>query len=182
MKILRAAVERSCVILCLVALVSCAGGRAMSGYYRNHPEMQKRLLDVRSIYVEGVRGAKDNEESLKMRECLVYELQRKGRGRFRLAGRASEADAVLQADMKEDLGPTTIETPLPFELETKITLEDRVYLRMKLVDPKSNRLIYKTDTKEDPEFEIDSAEKAAHTVVRNLMREIECARTDSHKE
>lgn len=172
----------SCVILCLVALVSCAGNRAMSGYYLNHPEMQKRLLDVRSIYVEGVKGAKDGEESLKARESLIDELQRKGRGRFRLAGRASDADAVLQADMKEELGPTTVETPLPFELETKLTLADKVYLRMKLVYPKSNRLIYKTDTKEDPEIEIDSAEKAAHTVIRNLMGEIERARTDSHKE
>jgi hypothetical protein len=154
----------------------------MSGYYRNHPEMQRRLLEVRSIYVEGVRGAGDDEESLKMRGCLMEELQRKGRGRFRLARRASEAEAVLQADMKEELGPTTVETPLPFELEAKITLEDRVYLRMKLVDPHYKRLIYKTDTKEGPEFEIDSVEKAAYTVVRNLMREIDRARIDSHKE
>ncbi|MEJ2744452.1 MAG: hypothetical protein P8123_02020, partial [bacterium] len=146
MKILRAAVGWSFAILCLIALASCAGDRAMSGYYRNHPEMQKRLIEVRSIYVEGVRGAENDEESMKMRRCLIEELQRKGRGRFRLARRRSEADAVLQADMKEELGPTTIETPLPFELEAKITITDRVYLRMKLVDPHYKRLIYKTDT------------------------------------
>jgi hypothetical protein len=176
MKNLRVAVEWSCAILCLVVLASCVGGRAMTGYYRNHPDMQKRLVEVRSIYVDRVRGAEVDEESLKMRGCIMEELQRKGRGRFGFAEKASAADAVLQADMQEELGPTTVETPLPFELETRLTLKDRVYLRMKLVDPKSRRLIYKTDTKEGPEFEIDSAEKAAHTVVRNLMREIDRAK------
>jgi len=181
MKMLRAAVEWLCAIVCLVTLASCAGGRAMSGYYQNHPEMQKRLVQVRAIYVEGVQGARGDEESMKMKECLVDELQRKGRGRFRLVSGASEADAVLQADMKKELGPLATDTPLPFDLESKITLEDRVYVRLKLVDPKSNRLIYKTDTEERPDFEMDSIEKAAHAVIKNLMGEIELAKEVVHQ-
>jgi len=176
MNIVRVAVKCSLAVFCLVSLASCAGGRrAMSGYYQNHPEMQKRLLQVRAIYVENVQGARDDGESLKMRECLIDELQRKGRGRFRLVRGASQADAVLEADMKEALGPVATDTPLPFELESKITLEDKVYVRIRLVDPASGRLVYKTDTREIAEFEVDSIEKAAHTVIKNLMREIDLA-------
>lgn len=179
MNMLRAATKWSLATFCLLTLASCAGGRAMSGYYQNHPEMQKRLVQVKAIYVEGVQGARGDEESMKMKECLVDELQRKGRGRFRLVSGASEADAVLQADMKEELGPVATDTPLPFDLEAKITLEDKVYVRMRLVDPTSGRLIYKTDTEELAEFNADSIEKAAHTVIKNLVREIDLARQAS---
>jgi len=148
----------------------------MSGYYQNHPEMQKRLLQVRAIHVENVQGARDDGESLKMKECLIDELQRKGRGRFRLVSGASQADAILQADMKEELGPVATDTPLPFELEAKITLENKVHVRIRLVDPTSGRVIYKTDTGELAEFEVDSIEKAAHTVIKNLAREIDLAK------
>ncbi len=163
--------------LLILFLVSCAGRqRAMSRYYRNHPEMQRKLLVVRTIYLEDVQRAESKEDALKMKEALIDELSRKGKGRFRLASSASRADAILKTDMEEELGPVgPEEEPLPFELEPKIVIEGEVYLRMKLVDPKTNRLIYKTDTEELNEFEVDSIGKAAHIVIKNLMREIDSA-------
>ena len=165
------------VVCSLVSLASCmSGGRAMSGYYTNHPEMMARLLKVRTIYVENVRGAHDNEEALEMKGCIIDELGRRGKGRFRVAAAPAKADAVIETDMTEELGPVPSEKPLPFTIENKLVSEKVVYARMKLTDPKTGRLIYKTDTKEQTEFEVSSVEKAAYTVVKNLMKEIEYCR------
>jgi hypothetical protein len=151
----------------------------MYSYYQNHPQMLRHLLKVKTIYVENVQGAKDDEESLLMKEALLGEIERKGRGRFRLAASAAEADAVLEADMKEELGPTVEDEPLPFEIEPKIMPKSHVYLRMKLTDPRTGLVIYKTDTKESAEINVDSVEKAAFTVMRNLMREVDLASQSS---
>lgn len=167
----------SFVACSLVVLASCmGGGRSMSGYYTNHPEMMARLLKVRTICVANVRGAHDNEEALEMKGCIVDELGRRGKGRFRIAAAPAKADAVLETDMTEELGPVPSEEPLPFTLENKLVSEKVVYARMKLTDPKTGRLIYKTDTKEQTEFEVSSVEKAAYTVVKNFMKEIEYCR------
>ncbi len=60
-------------------------GRAMARYYANHPEMMARLLKVRVLFVQEVRGAPGEDAAREMRECIVDELERRGRGRFRLA-------------------------------------------------------------------------------------------------
>lgn len=162
---------------CLASLASCMGGaRAMSGYYANHPDMMARILKVRTICVEDVRGARDGETALEMKQCVVDELARRGKGRFRVVESPAKADAALQTDMTEELGPIPSEEPLPFTLETKLVSEKAVYARMKLVDPKTGRLIYKTDTKEQVEFEVDSVPKAAYTVVKNFLKEIDYCR------
>jgi hypothetical protein len=164
---------------CILSLASCAGGgRAMSEYYANHPEMMARVLKVRTLVVENVRGARDDEDALEMRQCIIDELGRRGRGRFRIAATPAQADAILLTDMTEELGPVPSEEPLPFTLENKLVTRNAVYARMKLVDPKTGRLIYKTDTKEQTEFDVDTIAKAAYTVVKNLMKEIDyCRRT-----
>lgn len=167
----------SLAAFCLASLAACAGGnRAMEGYYANHPEMMGRILGVRTVFVEDVRGARDGETAAEMRECIVDELGRRGRGRFRIAASPEKADAVLRTDMTEELGPVPSEEPLPFTLETKLVRERAVYARMKLVEPKTGRMIYKTDTKERYEFDVDSVPKAAYTVVKNLLNEIEHCR------
>ena len=167
----------SLVVCSLVVLASCmGGGRAMSGYYMNHPEMMARLLKVRTICVENVRGAHDNEEALEMKGCIVDELGRRGKGRFRVAVAPAKADAVIETDMTEELGPVPSEEPLPFTIENKLVSEKVVYARMKLTDPKTKRLIYKTDTREQTEFEVSSVGKAAYTVIKNFMKEIEYCR------
>jgi hypothetical protein len=161
----------------LVALASCMdGSRAMSGYYTNHPEMMARLLKVRTIFVGDVRGARDSEEAIEMKGCIVDEMGRRGKGRFRIAAVPAKADAVLETDMTEELGPVPAEEPLPFTLENKLVSEKIVYARMKLTDPKTGRLIYKTDTREQTEFEVSSVEKAAYTVVKNFMNAREYCR------
>lgn len=148
----------------------------MEGYYANHPEMMVRLLKVRTVFMEEVRGAKDDDEAREMRACIADELGRRGRGRFRLTASPAKADALLGTDMTEELGPVPEEEPLLFTLEEKIVTRKAVYARMKLTDQKTGRLIYKTDTKEHPEIVVDTVAKAAHTVVTNLMREIEHCR------
>ena len=148
----------------------------MVGYYEHHPEMMERLLSVRKIYVEDVTGAKDAEEAAKMKRCIIEELWRKGKGRFRLARSPESADAVLTADMQKDLGPLETGTPLPFELKPKLTVRREVFLRVKLLDPRTKELIFKTTSEERPEIEVDSVEKAAHVVIKNLMSDIEVAR------
>lgn len=147
----------------------------MYGYYGNHPQMLRKLLAVRTIYLADVRGAESDEEALLMRKALLEEIERRGKGRFSVVGGASEADAVLEADMEEELGPGPVEEPLPFELEPKIVPREAVYLRIRLTDPQTRLLIYKTDTKEMAEVDIDSIEKAAFMVMKNLMTEIELA-------
>lgn len=161
-------------LICLSAICSCAFNRSpMDAYYRNHPEMRRRLIQVRSIYIsESVDGANDGEEAAKVRECLLDELTRKGRGRFRLAPNPSSADAVLESGLKQNLGPLSAEEPLPFTLEPQSPSSAAVYLKLMLRDPATGRLIYSTDTAEDADIEIDTIEKAAHLVVRNLMRAI----------
>ncbi len=168
-------------VCCCAALAACAGQqRAMARYYANHPEMMARLLKVRSVCVEDVRGARSEEDAAEMRKCLIDELRRRGRGRFRVAASPGRADALLQTDMTEELGPVPEEEPLPFTLEPKLVSQKVVYARMKLVDPRTGRLIYKTDTREQAEFDVNSIEKAAYSVVRNLMKEIDyCRRTIS---
>ena len=162
---------------CLLLIVSCAErGRAMYGYDQNHPDMQERLLRLRSIYIADVQGAPKAEDAELMRESLIDELRRKGRGRFTLVDDADAADAVLETDMKEELGPVSTAEPLPFALEPQPPASETVFARMKLVDPKSGRVIYKTETKESPDFDINTIEKAAYTVTKNLMREIELAK------
>lgn len=162
----------------LAVFASCMGGaRAMSGYYANHPEMMARLLRVRTIYIPAVRGEKDPEKAAEMRGCVIDELGRRGRGRFRIASSPAACDAVMEVDMSEELGPIPSEEPLPFTLETELVSHKAVYARMKLTDPKTGRLIYKTDTKEWTEFEVDTIPRAAYTVVKNLMKEIEHCRT-----
>lgn len=173
----RTTVRLALAVSCLAALASCAGGgRAMARYYANHPEMMARLLKVRTVFVQEVRGAPDEDDAREMREYIVDELERRGRGRFRLAASPAQADAVVETEMTEELGPVPEEEPLLFTLEEKIVARKTVYARMKLADPKTGRLIYKTDTREGAEIAVDSIAKAAHTVVRNLMREIERCR------
>lgn len=173
----RTAAGVSFAFCCCAALAACVGGeRAMTRYYANHPEMMARILKVRTICVDEVHGARSDEDAAEMRKCLIDELGMRGKGRFRIAASPDRADALLQTDMTEELGPVPEEEPLPFTLETKLVSQKSVYARMKLVEPKTGRLIYKTDTKEQADFEINSIEKAAHTVVKNLMKEIEYCR------
>jgi hypothetical protein len=157
--------------------VSCAGpGGAMYGYYRNHPDMQERLLQLRSIYIADIQGAPNADDAETMKRALLDELGRKSRGRFELAPNTDTADAVLEIDMKEELGPVSVEEPLPFALEPERPASQTVFARMKLMDPKTKRVIYKTDTKESPDFEVNTIGKAAYTVVKNLMHEIELSK------
>ncbi|MCX6353589.1 MAG: hypothetical protein NTZ78_01645 [Candidatus Aureabacteria bacterium] len=177
MKIVRTTAMVLFGIGCFLLMVSCAErGRAMYGYYQNHPDMKERLLRLRSIYIADIQGAPKAEDVELMRESLIDELGRKGRGRFALVEDAAAADAVLDMDMKEELGPVSTAEPLPFEIEAQPPPPETVFARMKLVDPKSGRVIYKTDTKESPDFAVNTIEKAAYTVVKNLMREIDLAR------
>lgn len=159
----------------LFLLSSCVGHRAMVGYYENHPEMRGKLVKVRAIYIEDIQGAENEDEAGKMRQCIVDEIWRKGKGRFKLVKSPEQADAIMKSDMEEELGPVDEEEPLPFELKPKFEVGEETFLRMKLVDPKSGMVIYKTTTEEMAEFDIESMEEAAHTVIRNLMMEIELA-------
>lgn len=173
----RLAVELSFSILLLCILASCAGtNRAMVGYYQNHPEMRERLLEVRSLYIALVRGAGKPEDARAMREAIADELERKGRGRFLIVSSPRGADAVIETDMQEELGPASLDEPLPFPLEPPPLSPETVFARMRLTDPKTGRLIYKTDTKESPDLDVDTVEIAAYTVVKNLLQEIELAR------
>ncbi|MDD5556004.1 MAG: hypothetical protein PHN82_02015 [bacterium] len=172
----RIAAAASLALACAIAAGCLGGERAMYRYYRNHPAMLRRLLAVRTIHIEDVRDAADGEEALLVKDALAAELDRRGKGRFRLAADAADADAVLQAEMTEALGPVTEEEPLPFEIEPRMVVRRGVFLRIRLVDPKTGDLIYKTDTREFSEIAVDSVEKAAFTVVSNLMREIGLAR------
>jgi hypothetical protein len=161
-------------LLCL--LLSCAARqRAMYMYYRNHPEMLSALLKVKSVYLEDVQGAENREDALNMKRALIEALNRRGEGRFMLAQKPSDADAVLKTDMQKELGPVDQEEPLLFELEPEMEIKREVFARMELMDPKTGRLIYKTDSEERSEFEIDSIGKAAYKVIDNLMDEIESA-------
>ncbi|MCX6358153.1 MAG: hypothetical protein NT045_09845 [Candidatus Aureabacteria bacterium] len=159
-----------------IALISCtAGTRAMHGYYRNHPEMQQRLLNVHRLSIAEVRGAENPDDAREMKACLIDELGRKGHGRFIFVDKTSSAEAVVETDMAEELGPTSDE-PLPFSVEPAPPARQDVYARFSLTDPKTSRVIYKTDTTESPEVDVNSIGKAAYTVVKNLMAEIKIAK------
>lgn len=177
MKLRKLVGSACCLAGAVVLLVSCAARpRAMLGYYENHPELIERLLEVRKIYVGDIRGAEDNEQAREMKGALVKELWRKGRGYFTVTSAAAGSDAMLLADMKEELGPLEIEEPLPFDLKPKVPVDDEVFLRIKLLDPKSGLVIYKTTAEEYTDIETDSIDKAAHAVIKNLMREIDVVR------
>ena len=77
-----------------------------------------------------------------MKEALIEELNLRGRGRISLANSPEESDAVLKPDMREELAPASAEVSLPFEIKPKISVSREVFLRIKLVEPKSGRLIF----------------------------------------